>query len=159
MFFYQRLQMEPIPLGYQNLELTCRPYESGEPYLLYISRKCGPEQPLQTFTFQEFIPLNKRWVRHYSTWVSFIIYLSKIQLFLTVFISSATVLIWRKFECHEVKEGVLSSSLLFNIRNMMFKENLNPKLDILIVAFSKQWCDEIKEKLSNLICFKIVIEY
>ncbi|XP_060798527.1 GEM-interacting protein isoform X2 [Neoarius graeffei] len=60
MFFYQRLQMEPIPLGYQNLELTCRPYESGEPYLLYISRKCGPEQPLQTFTFQEFIPLNKR---------------------------------------------------------------------------------------------------
>ncbi|XP_017310552.1 GEM-interacting protein [Ictalurus punctatus] len=60
MFFYQRQQMEPIPLGYMNLELTCRPCEPGEPYLLYISRKCGPEQPLQTFTFQEFIPQNKR---------------------------------------------------------------------------------------------------
>ncbi|XP_058234436.1 rho GTPase-activating protein 29 [Hemibagrus wyckioides] len=60
MFFYQRQQIEPIPLGYQNLELTCRPCEPGEPYLLYISRKCGPEQPLQTFNFQEFIPQNKR---------------------------------------------------------------------------------------------------
>ncbi|TTL72953.1 GEM-interacting protein [Bagarius yarrelli] len=60
MFFYKRQQMEPIPVGYQNLELTCRPCEPGEPYLLYVSRKCGPEQPLQTFIFQEFIPLNKR---------------------------------------------------------------------------------------------------
>ncbi|MCJ8746059.1 hypothetical protein PDJAM_G00137540 [Pangasius djambal] len=60
MFYYQRQQMEPIPLGYLNLELTCRPCEPGEPYLLYISRKCGPEQPLQTFTFQEFIPHSKR---------------------------------------------------------------------------------------------------
>ncbi|MCI4391825.1 hypothetical protein PGIGA_G00138950 [Pangasianodon gigas] len=60
MFYYQRQQMEPIPLGYQNLELTCRPCEPGEPYLLYISRKCGPEQPLQVFTFQEFIPQSKR---------------------------------------------------------------------------------------------------
>ncbi|KAI5087059.1 GEM-interacting protein isoform X2, partial [Silurus meridionalis] len=60
MFFYQRQQIEQIPLGYQRLELTCRPCEPGEPYLFYISRKCGPEQPLQTFTFQEFIPQNKR---------------------------------------------------------------------------------------------------
>ncbi|KAM9494040.1 GEM-interacting protein [Clarias gariepinus] len=60
MFFYQRQQMEPIPLGYFNLEVTCRPCEPGEPYLDYISKKCGPEQPLPIFTFQEFIPLSKR---------------------------------------------------------------------------------------------------
>ncbi|XP_047664053.1 GEM-interacting protein isoform X1 [Tachysurus fulvidraco] len=60
MFFYQRQQMESVPLGYHNLELTCRPCEAGEPYLLYIARKCGPEQPLQTFSFQEFMPQNKR---------------------------------------------------------------------------------------------------
>ncbi|KAK3532607.1 hypothetical protein QTP86_026220 [Hemibagrus guttatus] len=60
MFFYQRQQIEPIPLGYHNLELTCRPCEPGEPYLFYIAKKCGPDQPLQTFSFQEFIPQNKR---------------------------------------------------------------------------------------------------
>ncbi|XP_031689697.1 GEM-interacting protein-like isoform X2 [Oncorhynchus kisutch] len=59
MFYFQRQQTEPVPLGYHNLELTCRPCEPGEPYLLYIFRKRSQEQPLQTFTFQEFVPQNK----------------------------------------------------------------------------------------------------
>ncbi|XP_067277837.1 GEM-interacting protein [Pseudorasbora parva] len=60
MFYYQRQQTEPVPLGYQNLELTCRPCEPGEPYLQYILGKCIPEQPLQNFIFQEFIPQSRR---------------------------------------------------------------------------------------------------
>eukprot|EP00063_Salmo_salar_P073328 XP_014048163.1 PREDICTED: GEM-interacting protein-like isoform X2 [Salmo salar] len=59
MFYFQRQQTEPVPLGYHNLELTCRPCEPGEPYLLYVFRKRSQEQPLQTFTFQEFVPQNK----------------------------------------------------------------------------------------------------
>ncbi|XP_056263316.1 GEM-interacting protein isoform X2 [Pseudoliparis swirei] len=56
MFYYQRQQTEPVPLGYHNLELTCRSLEPGEPYLLYILSKRRPEQPLQLFTFQEYAP-------------------------------------------------------------------------------------------------------
>ncbi|KAM6957138.1 GEM-interacting protein [Aplochiton taeniatus] len=59
MFYYQRQQTEPVPLGYHNLELTCRPCEPGEPYLLYILSKRRQEQPLQTFAFQEFVPQDK----------------------------------------------------------------------------------------------------
>uniref|UniRef100_A0A8C1YC23 GEM interacting protein n=1 Tax=Cyprinus carpio TaxID=7962 RepID=A0A8C1YC23_CYPCA len=54
MFYYQRQQTEQVPLGYQNLELTCRPCEPGEPYLYYILGKHLAEQPLRNFTFQEF---------------------------------------------------------------------------------------------------------
>ncbi|KTG46005.1 hypothetical protein cypCar_00013712, partial [Cyprinus carpio] len=60
MFYYQRQQTEQVPLGYQNLELTCRPCDPGEPYLHYILGKHLPETPLQNFTFQEFMPQNKR---------------------------------------------------------------------------------------------------
>ncbi|XP_051989043.1 GEM-interacting protein-like [Xyrauchen texanus] len=60
MFYYQRQQTEPVPLGYQNLELTCRPCEPGEPYLNYIFGKHLPDQPLQNFIFQEFITQGKR---------------------------------------------------------------------------------------------------
>ncbi|KAK9978106.1 hypothetical protein ABG768_019874 [Culter alburnus] len=60
MFYYQRQQTEPVPLGYQNLELTCRPCEPGEPYLQYILGKGMPDQPLQNFMFQEFIPHSRR---------------------------------------------------------------------------------------------------
>ena len=56
MFYYQRQQTEAVPLGYHNLELTCRPLEAGEPYLQYILSKRLPEQPLQSFIFQEYIP-------------------------------------------------------------------------------------------------------
>ncbi|KAM3864422.1 GEM-interacting protein [Diretmus argenteus] len=59
MFYYQRQQTESVPQGYHNLELTCRPLEPGEPYLLYILSKPRPEQPLQTFTFQEYVPQGK----------------------------------------------------------------------------------------------------
>ncbi|XP_046894302.1 GEM-interacting protein isoform X1 [Hypomesus transpacificus] len=59
MFFYQRQQTESIPLGYHNLELTCRPCEPGEPYLLYILARRRHEPPHQAFTFQEFIPQGK----------------------------------------------------------------------------------------------------
>ncbi|KAJ7992092.1 hypothetical protein DPEC_G00274970 [Dallia pectoralis] len=59
MFYYQRQQTEPIPLGYHNLELTCRPCEPGEPYLLYVFRRRTAEQHPQTFAFQEFVPQNK----------------------------------------------------------------------------------------------------
>ncbi|XP_029946349.1 GEM-interacting protein isoform X2 [Salarias fasciatus] len=59
MFYYQRQQTEPIPLGYHNLELTCRSLEPGEPYLLYILSRRRPEQPLQTFSFQEYVPQGK----------------------------------------------------------------------------------------------------
>ncbi|KAM9391856.1 GEM-interacting protein isoform 2-T2 [Pholidichthys leucotaenia] len=59
MFYYQRQQMEPVPLGYHNLEVTCRSLEPGEPYLLYILSKPRSEQPLQIFTFQEYVPLFK----------------------------------------------------------------------------------------------------
>ncbi|CAN9505601.1 unnamed protein product [Ophioblennius macclurei] len=59
MFYYQRQQTEPVPLGYHNLEVTCRSLEPGEPYLLYVLSRRRPEQPLQTFTFQEYIPQGK----------------------------------------------------------------------------------------------------
>ncbi|XP_034046437.1 GEM-interacting protein [Thalassophryne amazonica] len=59
MFYYQRQQTEPVPLGYHNLELTCRSLEPGEPYLLYILSKRHREQPLQNFVFQEYIPQEK----------------------------------------------------------------------------------------------------
>ncbi|XP_052407973.1 GEM-interacting protein-like [Carassius gibelio] len=58
MFYYQRQQTELVPLSYQNLELTCRPCEPGEPYLHYILGKHLDEHPLRNFTFQEF--RNKR---------------------------------------------------------------------------------------------------
>lgn len=61
MFYFQRQQTESVPLGYQNLELSCRPCDAGEPYLLYISGKSLSGQPLQNFIFQEFIPPGKRW--------------------------------------------------------------------------------------------------
>uniref|UniRef100_A0A673FY47 GEM interacting protein n=1 Tax=Sinocyclocheilus rhinocerous TaxID=307959 RepID=A0A673FY47_9TELE len=69
MFYYQRQQTEPVPLGYQNLELTCRPCDPGEPYLHYILGKHLSEQPLQNFTFQEFIPQNKRSIVTYEVTV------------------------------------------------------------------------------------------
>ncbi|XP_045895254.1 GEM-interacting protein isoform X2 [Micropterus dolomieu] len=59
MFYFQRQQTEPVPLGYHNLELTCRSLEPGEPYLLYILSKPRPEQLLQVFTFQEYFPQGK----------------------------------------------------------------------------------------------------
>lgn len=59
MFYHQRQQTEPVPLGYYNLEMTCRSLEPGEPYLLYILSKRRPEQPLQLFTFQEYVPQGK----------------------------------------------------------------------------------------------------
>ncbi|XP_044036711.1 GEM-interacting protein [Siniperca chuatsi] len=59
MFYFQRQQTEPVPLGYHNLELTCRSLEPGEPYLLYVLSKRRPEQPLQVFTFQEYFPQGK----------------------------------------------------------------------------------------------------
>ncbi|XP_029913288.1 GEM-interacting protein isoform X2 [Myripristis murdjan] len=64
MFYYQRQHTEAIPLGYHNLELTCRPMEPGEPYILYIFSKQRQEQPLQTFTFQEFVPQGKGPEKH-----------------------------------------------------------------------------------------------
>ncbi|KAG7460288.1 hypothetical protein MATL_G00219790 [Megalops atlanticus] len=59
MFYYQRAQTEAVPLGYHNLELTCRPCEPGEPYLRYILRRPRREQPPQSFTFQEYTPQGK----------------------------------------------------------------------------------------------------
>ncbi|XP_069381480.1 GEM-interacting protein isoform X2 [Paralichthys olivaceus] len=56
MFYYQRQQTEAVPLGYHNLELTCRSLEPGEPYLLYVFSKPRLEQPLQVFCFQEYVP-------------------------------------------------------------------------------------------------------
>ncbi|XP_035037422.2 GEM-interacting protein isoform X1 [Hippoglossus stenolepis] len=60
MFYYQRQQTESVPLGYHNLEVTCRSLEPGEPYLLYVLSKRRPEQPLQVFAFQEYVPQGKR---------------------------------------------------------------------------------------------------
>lgn len=59
MFYYQRQQTEAVPLGYHNLELTCRSLEPGEPYLLYVLSRRRPEQHLQLFTFQEYVPQGK----------------------------------------------------------------------------------------------------
>lgn len=59
MFYFQRQQTEPVPLGYHNLELTCRSLEPGEPYLLYVLSKRRPEQPPPVFTFQEYVPQGK----------------------------------------------------------------------------------------------------
>ncbi|KAJ8254065.1 hypothetical protein COCON_G00206770 [Conger conger] len=60
MFYYQRLQTEAVPQGYHNLELTCRPCEPGEPYLLYVRQCRRRHQPLRTFIFEEFSPQSKR---------------------------------------------------------------------------------------------------
>uniref|UniRef100_A0A3P9LMA8 GEM interacting protein n=1 Tax=Oryzias latipes TaxID=8090 RepID=A0A3P9LMA8_ORYLA len=60
MFYFQRQQTEPVPLGYHNLEMTCRSLEPGEPYLLYVLSRRRPEHLLQTFTFQEYVPHGKR---------------------------------------------------------------------------------------------------
>lgn len=60
MFNFQRQQTEPVPLAYQNLQLTCAPCEPGEPYLHYILGKRLPDQPPQIYIFQEFIPQNRR---------------------------------------------------------------------------------------------------
>ena len=64
MFYYQRQQTEPVPLGYHNLELSSRSLEPGEPYLLYILSKPRQEQPLQVFTFQEYVSQNKGYSPH-----------------------------------------------------------------------------------------------
>ncbi|KAM9843950.1 GEM-interacting protein [Aulostomus maculatus] len=66
MFHYQRQQIEPVPLGYHNLELACRSLEPGEPYLMYILSKRRPEQQLQTFSFQEYMGQVKRTKRKTS---------------------------------------------------------------------------------------------
>ncbi|XP_059203662.1 GEM-interacting protein [Centropristis striata] len=70
MFYFQRQQTEAVPLGYHNLEVTCRGLEPGEPYLLYILSKHRPEQPLQVFNFQEYIPQWKRNKRKTSNTLS-----------------------------------------------------------------------------------------
>ncbi|KAJ8345324.1 hypothetical protein SKAU_G00295170 [Synaphobranchus kaupii] len=49
-----------FPWGTHNLELTCRPCEPGEPYLLYVGHYRRREQPLRTFSFEEFTPQSKR---------------------------------------------------------------------------------------------------
>ncbi|XP_076000231.1 GEM-interacting protein [Genypterus blacodes] len=59
MFFYQRQQTEPVPLGFYNLEVTSRSLEPGDQYLLYIRSRRRHEQPLQTFIFQEYVPMEK----------------------------------------------------------------------------------------------------
>lgn len=59
MFYYQKQQTEPVPLGYHNLESTSRNLEPGEPYLLYILSKPRQEQPLHVFTFQEYVSHGK----------------------------------------------------------------------------------------------------
>ncbi|XP_058510273.1 GEM-interacting protein isoform X2 [Solea solea] len=59
MFYFQRQQIESVPLDYHNLEVTCRSLEPGEPYLLYILSKRRLRQPLQDFTFQEYVPQGK----------------------------------------------------------------------------------------------------
>ncbi|XP_061838023.2 GEM-interacting protein [Nerophis lumbriciformis] len=60
MFYYQRLQTEEVPLGYHNLELTCRSLEPGEPYMAYIRGRQCQEQPPQIFSFQEYVAQGKR---------------------------------------------------------------------------------------------------
>ncbi|XP_061907208.1 GEM-interacting protein-like [Entelurus aequoreus] len=60
MFYYQRLQTEEVPLGYHNLELTCRSLEPGEPYMTYIRGRQRQEQPPQIFSFQEYVAQGKR---------------------------------------------------------------------------------------------------
>ncbi|KAG5279234.1 hypothetical protein AALO_G00075550 [Alosa alosa] len=60
MFFFQRQQTESVPLGYGNLEETCRPYEPGEPYLRYVFGTHRQQQPPLTFMFQEYVPQSKR---------------------------------------------------------------------------------------------------
>uniref|UniRef100_W5MPQ8 GEM interacting protein n=1 Tax=Lepisosteus oculatus TaxID=7918 RepID=W5MPQ8_LEPOC len=54
MFYYQRQMTEPVPLGYHNLDLTCRPFEPGESYVRYIFKRRRREQVQKTFAFQEF---------------------------------------------------------------------------------------------------------
>ncbi|XP_068192401.1 GEM-interacting protein isoform X2 [Antennarius striatus] len=63
MFYYQRQQTESVPLGYHNLEMTCRSLEPGEPYLLYILSRRRHEHPVQVFTFQEYTPQGKGYKR------------------------------------------------------------------------------------------------
>ncbi|XP_058864114.1 GEM-interacting protein-like isoform X2 [Acipenser ruthenus] len=60
MFHYQRLQMEPAPQGFLNLELTCRPCEPGETYLSFIQKRRLRDLPVERFTFQEALPQGKR---------------------------------------------------------------------------------------------------
>ncbi|XP_066564153.1 GEM-interacting protein isoform X2 [Amia ocellicauda] len=57
LFHYQRQQTEPVPLGYHNLEVTCRPSEPGETYLRYIFKRRKREQVRETF---EFIAAGKK---------------------------------------------------------------------------------------------------
>ena len=64
MFYYQRKQTEPVPLAYHNLELTCRPLEPGEPYLLHILSRRRRDQPPLSFTFQEYVPQGKGYVHN-----------------------------------------------------------------------------------------------
>nr|XP_040045780.1 GEM-interacting protein [Gasterosteus aculeatus aculeatus] len=59
MFYFQRQQTESVPLGYHNLESTCRSMEPGEQYMLFVLSKRRPEQPLQVFTFQEYVRPSK----------------------------------------------------------------------------------------------------
>ncbi|TRY56748.1 hypothetical protein DNTS_004720 [Danionella cerebrum] len=56
----ERQQTKPVPQGFETLELTCRPCEPGEPYLNFILSKRLPDQPIQNFSFQEFVPQSKR---------------------------------------------------------------------------------------------------
>ncbi|XP_062388874.1 GEM-interacting protein isoform X2 [Sardina pilchardus] len=60
MFFFQRQQTESVPLGYGNLEETCKPYEPGAPYLRYVFGTHRKQQPPLTFMFQEYVPQGKR---------------------------------------------------------------------------------------------------
>ncbi|XP_041091749.1 GEM-interacting protein-like isoform X2 [Polyodon spathula] len=60
MFHYQRLQTEPAPQGFLNLELTCRPCEPGETYLSFIQKRRLRDLPAERFTFQELLPQGKR---------------------------------------------------------------------------------------------------
>ncbi|XP_039628331.1 GEM-interacting protein isoform X1 [Polypterus senegalus] len=60
LFHYQRQQTEPVPVGFQNLGVTCRPYESGEHYLRFIEHKRRRQTRPTAFSFREFVPHGKR---------------------------------------------------------------------------------------------------
>ncbi|XP_077476189.1 GEM-interacting protein isoform X1 [Stigmatopora argus] len=60
MFYYQRQQTEPVPLGYHHLEVTCRSLEPGQPYLTYVRGRRRREAPQQIFSFQEYVHQGKR---------------------------------------------------------------------------------------------------
>lgn len=60
MFKLRQDQAEKIPLDYQTMTESCKPYKMGEKYLDFIQKLQKKENIVEVFEFEPYTPVGKR---------------------------------------------------------------------------------------------------